>query len=240
MSDAATRLAGRLERLDSHLAIVLSVHLFVEHLLDRLIDEKSEIADRILKDHRTYTFSVKLSLVFHMGLLERNLFDNLAALNSLRNTYAHEIDVDLAQSFDKRFVRHDGEALFADLAATMEWEREQIRASIRGRSGLDSVQRRLSRDVDSQRIVATGVPEPRACRPSAGGREARPAVMWGRTERAVAFYCSSSRARTCSISKMSRAPSTGSSAMAPCVRRNSCSWSEQMWPSAPIRLTLSR
>jgi len=103
VTDAATRLASRLERLDNHLAIVLSVHLFVEHLLDRLIDEKSEIAPRILNDHRTYTFSVKLSLVFHMGLLERRLYDNLAALNTLRNTYAHEIDVDLSESFDRGF-----------------------------------------------------------------------------------------------------------------------------------------
>jgi len=89
-------------------------------LLDRLIDENSEIARRILKDHRTYTFAVKLALVFHMGLLERKLFDNLAALNSLRNTYAHEIDVDLAKSFDKGFARQDGEPLFADSAETSQ------------------------------------------------------------------------------------------------------------------------
>jgi hypothetical protein len=70
VTDAATRLVSRLERQDNHLAIVLSVHLFVEQLLDGLIGEKSAIAGRILKDHRTYTFSVKLALVFHMRLLD--------------------------------------------------------------------------------------------------------------------------------------------------------------------------
>jgi hypothetical protein len=130
VTDPATRLASRLERLENHLAIVLSIHLFVEHLLDRLIDEKSEIADRILKDHRTYTFSVKLSLVFHMGLLERSLFDNLAALNSLRNTYAHAIDVDLAQSFDKGFVSQAGEQLFSDVAATRQSIRDDPAAGV--------------------------------------------------------------------------------------------------------------
>ncbi len=83
MTNVATKLASRLERLESHLAIVLSVHLFVKHLLDRLIDEKSLIATRIRRDHRTYTFAVKLALVFPMGLLGKGLFDNLAALNSL-------------------------------------------------------------------------------------------------------------------------------------------------------------
>jgi hypothetical protein len=44
----------------------------------------------------------------------------LPALNSLRNTYAHEIDVNLAQFFDKGFVRESGEPLFSDLPAVRE------------------------------------------------------------------------------------------------------------------------
>ncbi|HEU4419245.1 MAG TPA: hypothetical protein VFT55_09920 [Planctomycetota bacterium] len=130
MTDAATRLATRLERQDNNLAIVLSIHMFVEQFIDRLIGEKSEIASRILKDHRTYTFSVKLALVFHMRLLDRRLFDNLAALNSLRNTYAHEIDVDLAQSFDKGFVRQSGEPLFSDLVTTRRSIRKDPAAGV--------------------------------------------------------------------------------------------------------------
>lgn len=130
MIDAATRLASRLEQVDNHLVIVLTVHLFVEQLLDRLIGEKSEIAGRILKDHRTYTFSVKLALVFHLRLLDRKLFDNLAALNSLRNSYAHEIDVDLAQSFDMGFVRRSGEPLFTDVAASRRSIRDEPTAGV--------------------------------------------------------------------------------------------------------------
>ena len=139
MIDAATRLASRLERVDNHLVIVLSVHLFVEQLLDRLIGEKSEIAGRILKDHRTYTFSVKLALVFHMRLLDRRLFDNLAALNSLRNSYAHEIDVDLAQSFDKGFVRQSGEPLFTDVATSRRSIRDEPTAGVEVLSAIRDV-----------------------------------------------------------------------------------------------------
>ena len=130
MTDAATSLANRLERVENHLAIVLSVHLFVEQLLDGLIGKKSAIAGRILKDHRTYSFSVKLALVFHMRLVDRSLFDNLAALNSLRNTYAHEIDVDLAQSSNKGFVRQSGEPLFSDLAASRRSIRDDPGAGV--------------------------------------------------------------------------------------------------------------
>jgi hypothetical protein len=60
--DVATKLASRLERTRSDLAIVLSIHLFAEHLLDLLIDAKSVIAARIRSDRRTYTFAVKLAL----------------------------------------------------------------------------------------------------------------------------------------------------------------------------------
>lgn len=81
---------------------MLSVHLFVENLVDRLIEKHSKIAKSILDDHRTYSFSVKLALVFHMGLLPDGLFENLRILNALRNEYAHEIDVDLSKQVFRR------------------------------------------------------------------------------------------------------------------------------------------
>lgn len=117
MNDAAAKLASRLACLDTNLSTVLSVHLFTECLLDELIDRESVIASR-LKDRRVYTFAVKLALVFHMGLLDKALFDNLVALNSLRNQYAHQIDVDLARSIGPHFVRRDSTPLFADLGET--------------------------------------------------------------------------------------------------------------------------
>jgi hypothetical protein len=46
--------------------------------------------------------------------LPRHLFDNLVALNGLRNKYAHEIDVDLARTFAGGFVARSGDQLFPD------------------------------------------------------------------------------------------------------------------------------
>lgn len=130
MTDIAGKLADRLVRLDNHLAIVLSVHLFVEYLLDRLIDERSPIAKKILDDRRTYTFAVKLTVVFHLQLLEQSLYDNLVALNGLRNAYAHEIDVELTRVIDKGFKRSDGSPLFASIAGAVERIRNDPREGV--------------------------------------------------------------------------------------------------------------
>ncbi len=118
MTDVAKKLADRLERLDNHLAFVVSVHLFIESLLDRLLEKNSPRHKKILGDHRTYSFAVKLMLVLHLGLIEEMLFDNIERFNAMRNEYAHDLDVDLADVFDRGFVKKDGYPLFPDSAKT--------------------------------------------------------------------------------------------------------------------------
>ncbi len=114
--DLRSRLAQRLDRLESHLAFVVSLHLFVENLVDDLIRAKSETAAAILDDHRAYSFSVKLTLVFNMKLIPKGLFHNVRTLNDLRNRYAHHIDVDLASEFETKvaqaLVDRDGRRAF--------------------------------------------------------------------------------------------------------------------------------
>lgn len=51
--DITARLSKRLDRLDNHLAYVLSIHLYVEFLVDRLIEGRSRTPE-ILGD-RAYT-----------------------------------------------------------------------------------------------------------------------------------------------------------------------------------------
>ncbi len=104
MRDVSSQLAARLRGLENPLATVLSIHLFTEYLLDQMIRLRSPVAADILKDHRSYTFSVKLTLVYHMNLINRPLFRNLRGLNGMRNEYAHEIDVDLARGIGRGFV----------------------------------------------------------------------------------------------------------------------------------------
>ena len=105
------------------------MHLYVEHLLDAILRMKSPIrkATDNFKDHRTYSFAVKLALVAHLGILPDGLFENLQRLNSLRNEYAHGIDVNLADEFDSKerhFIRRDRNPLFDDVAG--------VRAAIEG------------------------------------------------------------------------------------------------------------
>ena len=83
--DYSQRLARGLPRLGSHLAIVVTLHLLTEFVLDRLINAKSATPRRILDDSRTFTYSVKLVLVRNMGLVDDALFRNLDALRRLRN-----------------------------------------------------------------------------------------------------------------------------------------------------------
>lgn len=115
--DLAQRLASRLHQLENHLAFVLSLHLFVENLLDRVIAERSPVPKRILDDRRTFSFAVRSALVLHMGVIPQQLFENIAALNSLRNQYGHVLDVDLAEAASRAplssMMLRDGRRLIA-------------------------------------------------------------------------------------------------------------------------------
>ena len=88
------------------------MHILVEELLDRLIVACSPAPKRILADRRTYTWSVKLMLLHHMGLIDAGLFRNLEGLNRLRNEFAHRVEVELVEAFDKGFMARSGAAAF--------------------------------------------------------------------------------------------------------------------------------
>lgn len=90
--DYSQRLARGLPRLGSHLAIVVTLRLLTEFVLDRLIRAKSPTPKRILDDSRTFTYSAKLVLVRNMGLIDEPLFRNLDALRRLHNEYAHGLE----------------------------------------------------------------------------------------------------------------------------------------------------
>lgn len=122
--DYSQLLARGLPRLGSHLAIVVTLHLLTEFLLDRLIRAKSPTPKRILDDSRTFTYSVKLVLVRNMGLIDGDLFRNLDALRKLRNEYAHGLDVDLATKLNLGFVDERGAPLFRRVAETARAVRE--------------------------------------------------------------------------------------------------------------------
>ena len=115
--DISKRLVARLERLENHLAYVVSLHLFVEFLMNKLIEAGSpltptQVRERIVKN-RNFTFALKLDLLLHMGALPQLLYENVRSLNRLRNEYAHEMDVDLSESlFARDYALRDGRPAF--------------------------------------------------------------------------------------------------------------------------------
>jgi hypothetical protein len=80
---------------DDESAIILKGHLLVEYLLDKIIEQKCKAPNKILDDSRTYSFSVKLQLVYSMGLLPDYLYENIVRINRLRNKLAHNLDFEL-------------------------------------------------------------------------------------------------------------------------------------------------
>ncbi len=103
--EESTYLLDRIESLENHLAIVVSLHLFVENRIDSLIAARAPTAKRILSDHRAWPFSVKVALVFNMGLISAALYENLAALNRMRNALAHSIEVELSVEMSRIAAR---------------------------------------------------------------------------------------------------------------------------------------
>jgi hypothetical protein len=103
--------AWHFEPKDDPVGYIVVTHLYVEHGLDFLIYKKCKNQKRILKDHRTYTFAVKLDLCFELGLFPEFLYENIKTLNSLRNKMVHNLDVDY-KSLKLHFTASTGEKVF--------------------------------------------------------------------------------------------------------------------------------
>jgi uncharacterized protein YlaN (UPF0358 family) len=77
--------------------LTLIIHLHTEYWINKIIQAKSPIYKEILDNNR-YTFSIKLDLIYNMGLIPEGLYKNIKKLNSLRNKYAHEINYDFTKA----------------------------------------------------------------------------------------------------------------------------------------------
>ena len=86
-----TLYVDRVKNSDDELTNVITSHLLTEFILNRIIEEKCSNSKKILDDHKSYTYSVKLTLIQCMGLLPEDLYKNLNLLNHLRNSYAHNL-----------------------------------------------------------------------------------------------------------------------------------------------------
>ncbi len=92
---------------EEEVGLILKGHLLIEYVLNEIIRKRFKCPGPILKDQRTYTFSVKLQMVYSAGYLPIFLFKNIKRINRVRNQLAHYLTFRLdAKEF--KFTRSDG------------------------------------------------------------------------------------------------------------------------------------
>jgi len=69
---------------------VIVMHGFIELLVNTLIEEKCKTGKKMAENNRDYPHSVKLTILFEMGLLGEEEFKKLNWFRKLRNDAAHE------------------------------------------------------------------------------------------------------------------------------------------------------
>ncbi len=74
------------------ISIVVVGHLLLEYLMNRIIELKCKSPKKIIEDSRNYPFSVKLQIIYSMGLLPDYIFNNIAKMNKIRNGLPHDLD----------------------------------------------------------------------------------------------------------------------------------------------------
>jgi hypothetical protein len=82
-----------MQTIPSPLTLVITTHLMTEYGINYLISSNCVNHKQILDD-RNYTFSIKLNIIYALGLIPEDLYQNIKKLNILRNKFAHSLKVD--------------------------------------------------------------------------------------------------------------------------------------------------
>ena len=90
--DVRVQYVMRVEKKSRDIPTMLIGHLLLEYLMNRIIELKCKSPKKITKDSRNYPFSVKLQIIYSMGLLPDHIFNNITKMNTIRNGLAHNLD----------------------------------------------------------------------------------------------------------------------------------------------------
>lgn len=99
------------EKLDGtfeQISTLLLTHLYVEYLINSLIENYFLLQKKILDDNNRYTFSIKLDLIYEKGYIPEWLYFNIRKLNKIRNEFSHNLHFDVLDC-DLHFMRDDDE-----------------------------------------------------------------------------------------------------------------------------------
>jgi hypothetical protein len=72
------------------LGSILKAHLYIERLIESLIEEKLEKPESFFRNQ--VSFNLKIDLAHSLGILSDRLISPIKSLNSIRNKYAHSLD----------------------------------------------------------------------------------------------------------------------------------------------------
>ncbi len=110
--------------------LVLRVHLYTEHLMERIIIASLPRGDRLIEKGR-FTYSQKISLISSLDTIEDSFISGLINLNKIRNSCSHErqkkitsADIDfLGRSFSKEYIQIKKETKneYLCLCSTLGW-----------------------------------------------------------------------------------------------------------------------
>jgi hypothetical protein len=72
------------------LSSILKAHLFVERLIDSLIENKLTNPASFFKNQ--ISFSLKLDIAHSLGIIPDRMLSTIKSLNGIRNKYAHDLN----------------------------------------------------------------------------------------------------------------------------------------------------
>lgn len=95
--DVFGQFIAKLRRDEDELGLIIKGHLFVEVVVNQIVSKRCKNPKVILSDHRTYSFAVKLQMLYQMGLIPDHIYQNIQKVNKIRNQFAHNLEVNSAK-----------------------------------------------------------------------------------------------------------------------------------------------
>ena len=92
--DITVHYLATLKNNEDELGLIIKGHLFVEYILNHIIQKKFKKPKLIFDDGRSNSFSVKLNILYSLGIIPKYLYQNISNVNKIRNQYAHNLKID--------------------------------------------------------------------------------------------------------------------------------------------------
>ncbi len=112
--DITQEYIARLKFREDELGSIIKGHLLIEFIINRIIERKCKNPQKILDDHRSYPFAVKLQIVYSMNLLPDHIYKNVSRINKVRNQLAHNLEVKIGD-LDFKYVKDNGKEMTIEM-----------------------------------------------------------------------------------------------------------------------------